>query len=136
MKIKCEKPTIIENGVHAGTITDIQYRVTEPQKYQYTDVVIEFDGMQLKAGYPTKLMEESKLGLLLKRFGIVVALEMESDPDQLKGRQCEFMTMQKPGKNGGVFANIIPDSVKPLTEQVIHQEAEKELSTAEAMPSQ
>ena len=73
MKLKVEAQTTLEDGKHQGRIVDVEYR-TEP--YKYTDIVIEFsEGQQIKAGYPTKLMENSKLGLLLKRFGFPFARE-------------------------------------------------------------
>lgn len=110
MQIPVEKPKIIEDGKHVGVIIDVCYR---DKPFKYTDLVIEFDnGIQAKAGYPTKLMEESKLGLLLKRFGIVVAEGLTADPDILKGRKCEFVTIQEK-TDKGIFAKIVADSVKP-----------------------
>ena len=112
MKLTVEKAKVIEAGKHQGIIVAIEYR-TEP--FAYTDVCIEFEGgVQLKAGYPTYLMEESKLGKLLKRFGVVVSEGLEIDPDVLIGRACEFLTMNQVKQNG-TFANIIADSVTPST---------------------
>lgn len=129
MNIEVEKPTVIEDGSHTGIIKDVLYRETP---FRYTDLLIEFnDGIQLKCGYPTKVMVDSMLGKLLKRFGVVVAEGMSVDPDVLKGKQCSFMTMQKKSVRG-TFANIIPDSVKPLSvEEQTHKEAENELSNQE-----
>ncbi len=115
MKIPVEKAIVIEDGKHEGIIVDVIYR-TEP--YKYTDLVIEFnEGLQIKSGYPTKMMEESKLGLLLKRFGIVVAEGLEVDPDMLKGKACQFITMTEQ-KDKGHFARVIADSVRPVEEQM------------------
>jgi hypothetical protein len=111
MKLKVEKAVQLADGRHEGKIIAVRYR---DKPFEYTDLEIASEGAILKAGYPTKIMQESKLGLLLKRFGVLVAEGMTVDPDVLTGRDCEFMTMQKPGKKGGVFANIIPDSVKPI----------------------
>ena len=59
-------------------------------------------------------MEESKLGKLLKRFGVVVAVGLKCNPDCLIGQPCEFITMQETTERG-VYAKIIPDSVKNLS---------------------
>ena len=71
MEIKVEKPMTLEDGVHYGKIVDVEYRESP---YNYTDMVIEEEktGMKLKAGYPTRVMLDSKLGKLLIRFGVEV----------------------------------------------------------------
>lgn len=114
MELEVKKPKTIEDGAHDGVITAVEYR---QQPYEYTDIVIEFDsGIQLKAGYPTFVNENSKLGQLLKRFGFVVAEGLKVDPDKLVGKKCSFMTMQEETSKGK-FAKIIPKSVKPSGEQ-------------------
>ena len=130
MEMPVEKPNVIDDGKHQGRIVDVIYR-EEP--YKYTDIVIEFEGLNLKAGYPTKMMETSLLGELLKRFGMVVAVGMTADPDKLKGRMCEFITMTEL-KNNKSYAKIIPASVKPLGEE-IHKRAEAELKKEELTTS-
>ncbi len=111
MKLLVKKPVKLEDGRHEGKIIAVRYR-TKP--FDYTDLEISCEGMILKAGYPTMVMVESKLGLLMKRFGIVVAEGLSVDPDKLANRDCEFVTMSKV-TGRGTFANIIPDSVKPLS---------------------
>ena len=103
----CEKRKEIEDGSHYGEIVDIQYT---NNKYQYTQLVIEHkeSGIKLKAGYPTKVMLDSKLGKLLQRFGIKVEENKNVDPDQLKGRKCVFTTIKS-----GNFSNVVEESVKP-----------------------
>ncbi len=111
MNIPVDKPVNIEDGRHEGVILAVSYRDTP---FPYTDVEVAFEGITLKPGYPTKVMECSKLGMLMKRFGFMVSEGLMVDPDKLVGKNCEFITMKKDGKKGGVFANIIPDSLKPL----------------------
>jgi len=113
MNIAVEKSVKIEDGIHQGAIIDVHYRTVEPQKYQYTDVIIEVQGINRKVGYPTKMMRDSSLGLLMARFGHVVSEGLMLDPDQLIGRACEFITLTKPNKSGKQFSNIIPESLKP-----------------------
>jgi hypothetical protein len=110
MKMKVEKPIEIADGVHEGMIVDVRYR-TEP--FAYTDLIIEMsNGLELTAGYPTKMMEQSKLGQLMKRFGFIVADGLEVDPDSLENKPCKFITMTETTKKGK-FAKIISDSVVP-----------------------
>ena len=116
MKLIVEKATSIEDGKHQGIIVDVQYR---DSPYNYTDILIEFNGgLQLKAGYPTKLMEKSKLGLLLRRFGLVIAEGLVVDPNILIGRRCEFITMTEDTPKGS-FARVITESVRPPEAEVI-----------------
>ena len=124
-----EKSVKIDDGRHEGVITAIQYR---DKPYAYTDVVIDMQGVTLNASYPTKMMEESKLGLLMKRFDVVVAIGLDVKPEVLIGRPCEFMTMQRAGKKhpAQLFANVLPDSVKPLAPHVV------ELTPIAAAPGQ
>lgn len=107
MEIPVQKPRIIEDGMHKGEIADVAYR-TEP--YGYTDVIIELaDGMKLTAGYPTVVMENSKLGKLLIRFGVTLTEGENVNPDVLLiGQKCQFQTI-----TDGKFAKVLPESVKP-----------------------
>ena len=105
-----KKAIKIDDGLHEGAITGIEYR---QKPYEYVDVVIDMQGMTLKSGYPACMMEDSKLGLLMKRFGIIVAEGLKVIPEDIIGRAVQFLTQNKPGKQGGNYANIIPDSVRP-----------------------
>ena len=85
------KAQVIEDGKHEGVITAVEYRDVP---HKYTDLIIEFEvGKKHKVGYPTLLMEESRLGLLLKRLGIIVKEGIKVDPDKLVGKKCEFLTL-------------------------------------------
>ena len=112
MKLPVLKPIIIEDGIHEGAIIGVEYR---EKPYKYTDIVIEFDEGKntLKAGYPTFVMEESKLGLLMKRFGILISEGTEVDPDELIGKKCTFLTLNEK-KGDKTYAKIVQDSVKAL----------------------
>lgn len=102
----------VEEGKHYGKIVDIIYR-TEP--YEYTDLVIELSNkMKLKAGYPTMVSPESKLGRLLTLFGGKLEVGKSIDPDKVFiGQGCSFLVKQETTKRGS-FAVIVPDSIKPV----------------------
>ena len=111
MKYTVQAIKSIEDGKHFGKITALEER-TEP--YKYTDVVIELEnGSTLKAGYPSFVSEESKLGLLLTRFGAVLAVDEQIDlASILIGSECQFL-VQSEETPRGTFAKVIPSSVKP-----------------------
>jgi hypothetical protein len=116
MKIEVKEQIKIPDGLHKGAIIMVEYRTT-PQKYEYTDVIIEFKygdkAMKLRAGYPTVISESSKLGKLMVRFGHKLVVGQDLDPDSLIGKPCEFITLTEKGKDGNDYARVIPDSVKP-----------------------
>jgi hypothetical protein len=112
MEIEAKEVLKIEDGSHEGAITRVEYR-TEP--YDYTDVFVSINaaGFELKTGYPTHITEESKLGLLLARFGCSIIPGKKYDPtNMLVGKKVEFLTMTET-KDGKAFIRIIPESLKP-----------------------
>ena len=112
MKLKVNTVSKIEDGLHTGVILLIEYR-TEP--YEYTDVVIEVEGMRIKVGYPTFVSPESKLGKLLMRFGanpLPVGGIIEPETF-LVGKKCKLQTLNEI-KGDKSYARIIPESVKPF----------------------
>jgi len=114
MKLEVKERTQIPDGLHAGAIIDVEYR---DSPFEYTDVVIEFmvkkQKIVLKAGYPTNVSMSSKLGKLLYRFGAVLDVGSQLDPNEiLIGKKCQFQVMTEETKNG-TFARILADSVKP-----------------------
>jgi len=116
MKIEVKKPTLIEEGKHTGKITKIEYR-SEP--YNYTDVYVKLDDcdIELKAGYPTVISEQSGLGKLLMSFGIELVVGKKIDPTEvLVGKRCEFLTMNEE-KDGVTYARIVKGSIKPTAEE-------------------
>ena len=103
----------LDDGLHTGVIVDVEYR---NQPYSYTDIVIELaDKFKVKCGYPTVVNEASGLGQLLKRFGAGLKVGESLDPSTiLPGKKCQFQSISKPGKNGKLYSNIIPESVKMM----------------------
>lgn len=113
MKLEVTEKIAIPDGLHRGAITGVDYR-KEP--FEYTDIVIAFivgkKEIKLKAGYPTIVSDSSKLGKLLTRFGVLLNVGSQVDPDVLIGKRCQFQTITENTKNGE-FAKVLPDSVKP-----------------------
>jgi len=111
MEIEIKAERRIEDGMHYGRISTINYR-TEP--YAYTDLVIELeDKSTITAGYPTILTENSKLGQLFKRFGYTLNIGHKLDPDQCFVMQaCQFQTITEI-KGEKRFPKVITESVKP-----------------------
>lgn len=108
MEIKIEEVKRIESGKHVGKITAVEYR---EKPYEYTDIVLELaDGYKLKAGYPTKITPESKLGKLLLDFGASLEVGKSIDPAKyLVNKGCSFLV-----EEDGKFMKVIPSSVKPV----------------------
>lgn len=114
MKIKVKKTVNVKDGVHSGVVVNIRYRHTP---FDYTDLIIQLlqngEPVELKAGYPTVISENSKLGMLLSRFGETLHEGVEIDPDEvLKGKEVNFETHTEIN-NKGKFAKVDPDSVRP-----------------------
>lgn len=107
-----EEPKTIEDGKHEGVITGVEYR---EQPYKYTDLVIEFEeGKKIKAGFPTMVTEESKLGKLMLLFGASLKVGQTISPERLfVGRKCSFMTLTKETDKGS-FPIVVAGSVKPM----------------------
>lgn len=119
MKLEWKEQLKIPDGLHEGVIIGVQNR-TEP--YNYTDLIIEFTApgelenvATLKAGYATKLTENTKLGRMLTRFGAIPKVGMTVDLEKcLIGKKCQFQTVMVMNKEKREFANIMPDTVKPV----------------------
>lgn len=113
MEFKVEAEKKLADGLHVGVIIDVEYR---EKPYAYTDVIIEETEtkLKMKAGYPSFVATESKLGNLLARFGAEIYVGKIVDPSKvLIGKPCQFMTLQSKGKDGKSYSNIMPESVKP-----------------------
>lgn len=112
MELEVKESKKLDDGLHKGTINRIEYR-TEP--YSYTDVFIEVNGYEAKAGYPTVISENSKLGKLLMRFGVELKVGEKLDPNEvLIGKVCQFQTSTETGKDGNEYSRVLVETVKPL----------------------
>ena len=113
MKIKVEKSVKLEDGKYTGVITGVEYR-DEP--FDYTDVIIKEDKteLELKCGMPTKITEDTMLGLFLLNFNVTLKLDAQIDVEEIVvDKKVEFMVINKKTDKGS-FCNILPTSVKPV----------------------
>jgi hypothetical protein len=107
MELEVKQEKKIEDGLHKGVIIGA---VLREKPFKYIDVIIEFENLKLKSGYPAIILESSKLGQLLQRFGIKLDIGSKIDVEKvLIGKPCQFMTIKKEK-----YSNIISDSVKPI----------------------
>jgi hypothetical protein len=114
MKISVTGSKRLDDGIHQGIITRLEER-KEP--YEYVDVIIELEGIEVKASYPATINPISNLGKLLERFGIIelkIGQELEIDK-LLIGKKVQFQTMIE-SRDGMDFSKVIANSVKPIKE--------------------
>jgi len=115
-----EEQLRIDDGLHTGSIVDVEERTTEKGGFKYIDLHIKFKQgekeITLKASYPDYLSPTSKLGKLLGRFGIELNPGSTIEIEELKERRCLFQTTTTENK-GGIFANVLPDTVKPAVKE-------------------
>jgi hypothetical protein len=111
MMIKVEASKKIDDGVHKGTIKDVDYR-TEP--FNYTDIEIELDDkVTIRASYPTMICPSSKLGRLLIRFGVKLEVGQELDIETiLIGKRCVFQSTSEE-KDGVRYSKVLTESLQP-----------------------
>ncbi len=68
--LKVKKAVKIEDGKHNGVITKLVWR---SRPYDYVDLNIVFENcgenIEIKAGFPAVVADNTKLGRLLTRFG-------------------------------------------------------------------
>lgn len=108
MKLTVQPDKRLEDGKHKGVIVAVESR---DKPYEYTDFVIEAEGVKLKTGFPSVLTPTSKIGRFFLRIGLEVTLGKEITDEQVIGKVVEFITMQKE-KNGKHYCEIIAESVK------------------------
>lgn len=102
----------LDEGKHEGVVVRLEYRESP---YKYTDVIIECNRVELKAGYPSFIAVDSKLGLLLQRFGVELKAGSSVKDDVLVGRKCSFLTVNEASKKDGkTYARVLQDTVRPL----------------------
>jgi hypothetical protein len=111
MEIEVKEVKLLDDGVHQGGITRVEYR-TEP--FNYTDVFIsvDSDGFELKYGCPTSQGTDSKLMKMLGKF-VDIKPGLKVDPEKiLVGKKVQFMTQQEK-TDKGTFVRIVDNSIKP-----------------------
>lgn len=101
----------LDDGQHEGVIIELSER-TDP--YKYLDIDIEIAGKSndkrnIKVSFPNNIMAESKLGMLLTRFGatLVEGETLQLD-DILVGKECTFTSVTE-----GKYVKVLAESLKP-----------------------
>lgn len=116
MKIKVKAPNKLEDGIHQGVIEKVEYRETP---HQYTDVCIKVGDLLLKVGFPTAITPDSRLGKLLLRFGQMLVIGEDVDPEMcLIGKTCTFQSITETTPKGS-FPKVIAESLKPIPEEKV-----------------
>jgi len=113
MELEWKESIKIQDGLHDGEITRIEYK-TDP--YEYTDIYIKVDNtdFEIKYGCPSILSEGSKLGKLLIAMGAKFEKGKKIDPEKvLVGTKVKFMSITKKAKDGKEYSNVVDDSIKP-----------------------
>lgn len=113
MKIKGEKAIKLDDGKYTGEVMGIEYR---DKPFNYTDILIKEkkSELTLKCGVPTKITEDTMLGMLIINFGVKEIEEgKEYDIEEIVKGKVEFMVVNKKTDKGS-FCNILPASVKPI----------------------
>jgi len=126
MEITATKPKMLEDGVHYGTITELNVRTSEKngETFQYVDIHIETllqldtgdDLITLRVGYPLVLTELSSFGQFLKTMNFSFkegeTYKLSDIAKSLIGTSVKFQTTTVETTRG-TFANIIKGTVKP-----------------------
>ena len=115
-KIEVKEIIDIPEGIHAGEITKIERKIVGDQSYDYTDVYIQLEDIdvEMKTGFPTNISELSKLGMFLKIMGMKFEdeeyLSFKEIQKFLMGKKLQFQTFNS--ETG--FARIIPETIKKI----------------------
>lgn len=115
MKIlKVQKAIRLKDGEHVGKITKIRHRSRE---FNYVDIEIttfmDKKPIKLIAGFPEFITEFSRLGKLLRRFGINLYVGKEINiKKELFDVAVKFTTYTQKSKKGE-FAKILEDTIRP-----------------------
>ena len=113
MEIKVKAHKVINDGMHEGVITGVNYRESP---MAYTDYVIKSEEVEIKASYPTNITPDTMHGKMLTRFGLQVVEDLMVNPDKLIGIRCAFTTVNHTTLKG-TFPEVMRDTLKPLPVQ-------------------
>lgn len=111
MEIEVKETNRLEDGKHKGKIIEVNFETRGSQEYEYVDVIIDTGKMTVTAGYPATITEDTQLGKLLHRFGVVFNIGDPVDPNKhLIEKNCMFMTIT----TDKGFPKVLTESVKPV----------------------
>ena len=112
--LKAKKAIKINDGEKVGVITKFTWR---SRPFDYLDIHINFknenDIIEIRAGFPATISENTKLGQLLSRFGKNFYENEDIDIEEiLTNKIIKFNTFTETN-NKGSFAKVNIDSIKP-----------------------
>ena len=114
ISIEAQETKQIDEGKHEGFITAIEYR-EEP--FEYIDVYVDCEGVELKTGFPAYLTKNSGLGRFLQEMGIDFnvgdVITLKDMQNKLVGKKISFLTANQVTEKG-IFAKILNTTIKAL----------------------
>lgn len=112
IELLVQKTLTVEEGKHEFEIVEIAER-KEP--YHYIDVHYKLTdaGVTIRDGYSASITENTKLGKLLKEFGVKMEIDtMVNLESVLIGKKGTLMTLNEKTEKG-TFARVVEGSVRP-----------------------
>ena len=116
VEVEVKERKSIEEGKHDGKIMDVIDRRKPESEYEYTDYMIEMDGVTLKYGVPTPVTVDengnptTKHGKVLKALGLLTK-GSNPDPEKAIGMTISFVTINEE-TDKGAFARVVDGSIK------------------------
>lgn len=111
-KIKAEQSLKLPEGSYKGVVSKINFVETP---YEYTEIFVKetTKELELKVGVPTKITENTALGIILQNFGIKIEVGKEYDIEEtLIGKSVKFL-VKEDKTDKGTFARIVSETLKP-----------------------
>jgi len=120
MKLKVKKNVNIPDGSHVGIITRLRQR-SKPFEYIDFEIGFKIQGengsvldMQIKAGFPAVISENTQLGRLLKRFNIKLVEGEELDLNLFVEKMISFRTFTEENHKG-FFSRVEIATIRPYS---------------------
>jgi len=118
LRTRVEKGISIDDGAHKGKITKVETKDVEVKSgtATYLEIFIleEESGVELKAGMPFRVTENTSLGMVLANFGAELQEDLDIDIEEFIKPDMKVTFLTKTEKTPkGKFAVIINDTLKP-----------------------
>lgn len=120
-KAKVEETIVLKEGQYEGEIVKNEVTTPEGKDYEYHDTFVKVLGTDyeeapvIKLGCPFKITENTILGKVLQKFGAELKVKEMLDTDEFlkPGQKVVFSVVTKK-QNNAEFANIVPETFRPL----------------------
>jgi len=124
LTVVAEDNVQIPTGEHTGTIVGMdtsEYQPVQGTPYTYLSLIIGFDakeglpeGQTINWSAPLRINPVTKLGKVVTKFVDWKPEDKLVIEDIFLNKKVKFMTVDKPGKKGGVFATVVDESLEPI----------------------